>query len=89
MFPNKNPTAHGNGLSSDSASATASNSIPYGFPMVGSLRSSDYRLKAYLVETGSRGFGVSLKQAQALNAEGKPVLLDIHTNLEARRSNFD
>jgi len=42
-----------------------------------------------IVETGSRGFGVSLKQAQALNAEGKTVLLDIHTNLEARRSNFD
>ena len=31
----------------------------------------------------------ALKQAQQLNAEGKTVLLDIHTNLEARRSNFD
>ena len=31
----------------------------------------------------------ALKQAQKLNAEGKTVLLDIHTNLEARRSNFD
>ena len=31
----------------------------------------------------------TLKQAQQLNAEGKTVLLDIHTNLEARRSNFD
>jgi thiamine pyrophosphate-dependent acetolactate synthase large subunit-like protein len=31
----------------------------------------------------------ALKQAQRLNAEGKTVLLDIHTNLEARRSNFD
>ena len=30
----------------------------------------------------------ALKQAQKLNAEGKTVLLDIHTNLEARRSNF-
>jgi len=30
----------------------------------------------------------ALKQAQHLNAEGKTVLLDIHTNLEARRSNF-
>ena len=30
----------------------------------------------------------ALKQAQQLNAEGKTVLLDIHTNLEARRSNF-
>ena len=32
---------------------------------------------------------MSLKQAQALNAEGKTDLLDIHTNLEARQSNFD
>ncbi len=31
----------------------------------------------------------ALKQARQLNAEGKTVLLDIHTNLEARRSNFD
>ena len=30
----------------------------------------------------------ALKQAQQLNAEGKTVLLDTHTNLEARRSNF-
>jgi thiamine pyrophosphate-dependent acetolactate synthase large subunit-like protein len=30
----------------------------------------------------------ALKKAQQLNAEGKTVLLDIHTNLEARRSNF-
>jgi acetolactate synthase-1/2/3 large subunit len=30
----------------------------------------------------------ALKQAQQLNAEGRTVLLDIHTNLEARRSNF-
>ena len=29
-----------------------------------------------------------LKRAQELNAEGKTVLLDIHSNLEARRSNF-
>ncbi len=32
--------------------------------------------------------GPALKRAQQLNAEGKTVLLDIHTNLEARRSNF-
>lgn len=31
----------------------------------------------------------AIKQAQQLNAEGKTVLLDIHTNLEARRSRFD
>jgi acetolactate synthase I/II/III large subunit len=31
----------------------------------------------------------ALKKAQQLNAEGRTVLLDIHTNLEARRSNFD
>ena len=31
----------------------------------------------------------ALKRAQQLNAEGKTVLLDIHTNLEARRSNFN
>ena len=31
----------------------------------------------------------ALKQARQLNAEGKTVLLDIHTNLEARRSNFN
>jgi len=30
----------------------------------------------------------ALKKAQRLNAEGKTVLLDIHTNLEARRSQF-
>jgi hypothetical protein len=32
--------------------------------------------------------GPALKRAQQLNAEGKTVLLDIHSNLEARRSNF-
>jgi acetolactate synthase I/II/III large subunit len=31
----------------------------------------------------------ALKQAQRLNAEGKTVLLDIHSNMEARRSRFD
>jgi thiamine pyrophosphate-dependent acetolactate synthase large subunit-like protein len=31
----------------------------------------------------------ALKKAQRLNAEGRTVLLDIHTNLEARRSRFD
>ena len=30
----------------------------------------------------------ALKQAQQLNADGRTVLIDIHTNLEARRSNF-
>jgi thiamine pyrophosphate-dependent acetolactate synthase large subunit-like protein len=30
----------------------------------------------------------ALKRAQQLNAEGKTVLLDIHSNLEARRSQF-
>ena len=30
----------------------------------------------------------ALKQAMQLNKEGKTVLLDIHSNLEARRSNF-
>ncbi|MCH8224644.1 MAG: hypothetical protein IIC97_02125, partial [Chloroflexi bacterium] len=30
----------------------------------------------------------ALKKARQLNAEGKTVLLDIHTNLEAARSNF-
>ena len=30
----------------------------------------------------------ALKKAQQLNAEGKTVLLDIHSNLEARRSSF-
>jgi thiamine pyrophosphate-dependent acetolactate synthase large subunit-like protein len=32
--------------------------------------------------------GPALVQAQLLNKEGKTVLLDIHTNLEGRRSNF-
>lgn len=32
--------------------------------------------------------GPALKRAQQLNTEGKSVLLDIHTNLEAKRSNF-
>jgi len=31
----------------------------------------------------------ALKKAQQLNAEGRTVLLDIHSNLEARRSRFD
>ena len=31
----------------------------------------------------------ALRQAQQLNAEGKTVLIDIHSNLEARRSRFD
>ncbi len=31
----------------------------------------------------------ALQKAQRLNAEGKTVLLDIHSNLEARRSRFD
>ena len=30
----------------------------------------------------------AIKQAMKLNAEGRTVLLDVHTNLEARRSNF-
>ena len=30
----------------------------------------------------------ALEQAKKLNSEGKTVLLDIHTNLEDRRSNF-
>jgi pyruvate oxidase len=30
----------------------------------------------------------ALKKAERLNAEGKTVLLDIHSNLEARRSQF-
>ena len=30
----------------------------------------------------------AIRKAQQLNADGKTVLLDIHTNLEARRSNF-
>lgn len=30
----------------------------------------------------------AIKRAQRLNAEGKTVLIDIHTNLEARRSSF-
>ena len=30
----------------------------------------------------------ALRQAQQLNADGRTVLIDIHTNLEARRSNF-
>jgi thiamine pyrophosphate-dependent acetolactate synthase large subunit-like protein len=31
----------------------------------------------------------ALKQAERLNAEGRTVLLDIHSNMEARRSRFD
>jgi acetolactate synthase-1/2/3 large subunit len=31
----------------------------------------------------------AIKQAQKLNADGRTVLLDIHTSLEARRSRFD
>ena len=32
--------------------------------------------------------GAALKRAQQLNADGKGVLIDIHSNLEGRRSNF-
>jgi thiamine pyrophosphate-dependent acetolactate synthase large subunit-like protein len=32
---------------------------------------------------------LALKKAQQLNADGKTVLIDIHTNLEPRRSSFD
>ncbi|MCE2466303.1 MAG: hypothetical protein J4G01_09625, partial [Dehalococcoidia bacterium] len=30
----------------------------------------------------------ALKRAQTLNAEGKGVLIDVHSNLEGRRSSF-
>ena len=30
----------------------------------------------------------ALRRAQALNAEGKGVLIDVHSNLEGRRSSF-
>ncbi|MCH8062674.1 MAG: thiamine pyrophosphate-requiring protein [Chloroflexi bacterium] len=41
-----------------------------------------------IVVTQPAEIGPALKRAQQLNAEGKTVLLDIHSNLEARRSNF-
>jgi thiamine pyrophosphate-dependent acetolactate synthase large subunit-like protein len=41
-----------------------------------------------IVVTQPSEIGPALKRAQQLNAEGKTVLLDIHSNLEARRSNF-
>ena len=31
----------------------------------------------------------ALAKAQTLNKEGQPVLIDVHSNLEARRSRFD
>jgi len=37
VLPKKKPTAHGKGLSSDSASATTNDFIPYMFSMFGSL----------------------------------------------------
>jgi thiamine pyrophosphate-dependent acetolactate synthase large subunit-like protein len=39
--------------------------------------------------TQPAAIAAALKQAQQLNAEGKTVLLDIHSNMEARRSRFD
>jgi thiamine pyrophosphate-dependent acetolactate synthase large subunit-like protein len=30
----------------------------------------------------------ALEQAKQLNADGKAVLIDVHSNMEARRSNF-
>ena len=30
----------------------------------------------------------ALEQAQQLNADGRTVLLDVHTNMESRRSRF-
>jgi thiamine pyrophosphate-dependent acetolactate synthase large subunit-like protein len=39
--------------------------------------------------TQPSAIAAALKQAQQLNAEGKTVLLDIHSNMEARRSRFD
>jgi thiamine pyrophosphate-dependent acetolactate synthase large subunit-like protein len=39
--------------------------------------------------TQPAAIAAALKRAQQLNAEGKTVLLDIHSNMEARRSRFD
>ena len=41
-----------------------------------------------IVVTKPEEIGPAIKRAQQLNAEGKTVLLDIHSHLEARRSNF-
>jgi len=41
-----------------------------------------------IVVTKPEEIGPAIKRAQQLNAEGKTVLLDIHSNLEASRSNF-
>ena len=47
----------------------------------GPRRRRDHRYSAF------RGSS-ALRKAQQLNSDGKTALIDIHTNLEARRSNF-
>ena len=44
--------------------------------------------KLKITDLSEKYLGDAIKRAQQLNAEGKTVLLDIHSNLEARRSSF-
>ena len=73
---------------------------PGGYPTARELFGTTYMTGDYAkIAEGMGAVGITvtqpgevanaLKQAQQLNAEGKTVLLDIHTNMEARRSNFD
>jgi acetolactate synthase-1/2/3 large subunit len=73
---------------------------PGGYPIASELFGTTHMTGDYAkIAEGLGAVGVTvthpaeiapaLKKAQQLNAEGRTVLLDIHTNLEARRSNFD
>ena len=41
-----------------------------------------------LTVTKVEEIGPALRKAQELNAAGKTVLIDVHSNIEARRSTF-
>ena len=72
---------------------------PGGYPVASELFGTTHMTGDYAkIAEGMGAVGITvtqpgevanaLKKARQLNAEGKTVLLDIHTNLEARRSNF-
>ena len=73
---------------------------PGGYPVAKDLFGATYMTGDYAkIAEGMGAVGITvtqpgevanaLKRARQLNAEGKTVLIDIHTNLEARRSSFD
>ena len=72
---------------------------PGGYPVSGELFGTTHMTGDYAkIAEGLGAVGITvtqpsevataLKKAQQLNADGKTVLIDIHSNLEGRRSNF-